>query len=71
MAKLDSYWLVEYPEHKGLLEQIMGNYKKSIRKDLIREELGETEWMFLSNLQQVRQMVGKPQARIPFALTVH
>lgn len=71
LAKLDDYRLRQYPEKKSLLEQIMGNYKRSIKTTLIKEELGVEQWNILQQFKQVKQMVGEPQARMPYFLTIH
>ena len=72
MAKISSgYYVKEFPEKKGLLEQIMNSYKKSIKKDLIKEEIGEQPMQMIKQMKQVKQMIGVPQTRIPFMLEVN
>jgi len=72
MAKISSgYYVKEFPEKKGLLEQIMNSYKKSIKKDLIKEEIGEQPMQLIKQMKQVKQMIGVPQTRIPFMLDVN
>ena len=72
MAKITSgYYVKEFPEKKGLLEQIMNSYKKSIKKDLIKEEIGEQPMQLIKQMKQVKQMIGVPQTRIPFMLDVN
>ncbi len=71
LAKMDDYRVREYPEQKDLFQQIMGNYKRSIKTSLIKEEIGLEQWDFLKQLKQVKQMVGEPQTRMPYFLTVH
>ncbi len=70
MAKLKDYRVKEYPEKKNIFEQIMNNYKKSVKKDLIKEEIGEDQMRVWKQLKQVKQMVGVPQARLPFSIEV-
>ncbi len=70
MAKLKDYRVKEYPEKKNLLEQIMNNYKKSVKKDLIKEEIGEDQMRVWNQLKQVKQMIGVPQARLPFSIEI-
>eukprot|EP01136_Pigoraptor_vietnamica_P044558 Opistho-1_new@21440 len=41
MADVKDYKLKEYPERKTLLEQVMSSYKKAIKTNLIKEEIGE------------------------------
>ncbi|MCW3088394.1 MAG: sppA [Sediminibacterium sp.] len=71
MAKLKEYRVKEYPEKKSLLDQLMNTYKKSIKKDLIREEIGEEQVRVLRQLKEVRQMIGIPQARLPFGIEIN
>lgn len=71
LAKLKDYRVREYPEKKDLFQQIMGNYKRSIKTSLIKEEIGIEQWGVLQQLKQVKQMVGEPQTRMPYFLTVH
>lgn len=72
LAKIeDNYRLREYPEKKNLFEQIMGNYKRSIKTNLIKDEIGMEQWQLMQQFKQVKQMVGEPQARIPYFLTIH
>ena len=66
MAKLSDYRVKEYPEKKNIIEQLMNTYKKSIKQDLIKEEIGESQFRALQQLKQVKQMIGVPQARLPF-----
>ena len=70
MARLKDYRVKEYPEKKNLFEQIMNNYKKSVKKDLIKEEIGEDQMRVWNQLKQVKQMIGVPQARLPFSIEI-
>ncbi len=70
MAKLEEYRIKEYPEKKTLLEQIMSSYKRSIKTHLLKEEVGEEQVKILQELRKVKAMVGTPQARLPFSVTV-
>jgi protease IV len=73
LAKIedDDYRLREYPEKKNFFEQIMGNYKRSIKTNLIKDEIGVEQWQLMQQFRQVKQMVGEPQARVPYFLTIH
>jgi protease-4 len=71
MAKLKDYKIKEYPEKKNIFEQIMNTYKKSIKKDLIKEEIGESQMRVLQQVKQVRQMIGVPQARLPYSVDIN
>lgn len=71
LAGVNDYRIRQYPEKKGFFEQIMGNYKRSIKTSIITEEIGMEQWKILQQLKQVKQMVGEPQTRMPYFLTVH
>lgn len=71
MADVKEYKLKEYPERKTLLEQVMSSYKKAIKTNLIKEEIGERQLRALQELKKVKQMVGTPQARLPFSVSIH
>lgn len=72
LAKIeDDYRLREYPEKKNFFEQIMGNYKRSVKTNLIKDEIGLEQWQLMQQFKQVKQMVGEPQARMPYFLTIH
>lgn len=71
MADVKEYKLKEYPERKTLLEQVMSSYKKAIKTSLIKEEIGEEQLRALQELKKVKQMVGTPQARVPFSVSIH
>lgn len=70
MAELDEYRIKEYPEKKTLFEQIMSSYKRSIKTSLLKEEVGEEQLKALQELKKVKAMVGTPQARLPFSVTI-
>ena len=70
MAKLKDYSVKEYPEKKNIIEQLLSNYKKSIKKDLIKEEIGESQMRLIKELKQVKEIVGIPQARMPFTVDI-
>lgn len=70
MAKLGDYRIKEYPEKKTIFEQIMNSYKRSIKTSLLKEEIGEEQLKALQELRKVKTMVGTPQARLPFSVTV-
>ncbi len=71
MVKLKAYAVKEYPEKKNIVEQLLSNYKKSIKKDLIKEEIGESQMRLIRELKQVKDMIGIPQTRMPFTVDIH
>ncbi len=71
MAKLKEYRTKEYPEKKSFIEQLMSNYKKSVKKDLIKEEIGGDQFKLLQEIKKVKEMIGIPQARLPFTVEIN
>ena len=71
LANLKEYTLKEYPEKKSLLDQIIYGYKKSIKKDLLKDEIGIEQMHLLEEIKQVKQMMGVPQARIPYSININ
>lgn len=70
MAKTNDYRLKEYPEPKGFLDQILGNYKRSVSMKAMKEEIGEDGFRTYMTIRKVRALVGTTQARLPFDFTV-
>lgn len=70
MAKLKSYRVKEYPQKKNILEQILDNYKKTVKLNLIKEEIGTKEFEMLQQVRQVKNMIGEPQSRLPYMMDV-
>ncbi len=70
MAKLTNYGLREYPEPPSFWDLLKSNYSKAIKTKAIREELGNSEYQVYEQLQQIRQLTGTPQARLPFDIVV-
>jgi len=68
MAKLKSYRVKEYPQKKNMLEQILENYKKTVKVNMIKEEIGGKEYEMLQQVKQVKNMIGEPQSRLPFMM---
>ncbi len=66
MADATTYRVKEFPERKNFLDQLMSSYKKSIRTDIIKSEIGENQHLMLQKLKQINSMVGIPQAKLPF-----
>ncbi|MEO7531950.1 MAG: signal peptide peptidase SppA [Sediminibacterium sp.] len=71
MAKLKEYRVREFPEKKTVFEQIMNNYKKSVTTKLLKEEIGEEQMKVLNEMKKVKQMIGVPQMRLPFSITIN
>ena len=67
-AKIKSYRIKEFPQKKNLFEQILENYKKTVKVNLIKEEIGVKEYGILQQVKQVKNMIGEPQSRLPFMM---
>ena len=70
MAKTDNYRLVEYPEPKGLLDRVLGGYKRSVKVRAMKEELGEDGYRTYMTIKKVKSLVGKTETRLPFDLVI-
>jgi protease-4 len=66
MAKTSDYQLKEYPEAKGLLDEILHNYKKSASTQVLKDQLGEKDYQSFMAAKRVKSLIGIPQARLPF-----
>jgi protease-4 len=70
MAKVDEYRVKEYPEKKSFIEQLLNSYQHSIREKLVAGELTPEQLRVAGEIRRVKQMVGQPQARMPFSFDV-
>ena len=71
MAKVTTYRLKEYPEKKNILEQLFNNYKRTVSLHLIESELGADQLLMMQQVKKVKAMVGVPQAKLPYTISVH
>lgn len=71
MAKITTYRLKEYPEKKNILEQLFNNYKRTVSIQLMETELGAEQLLMMQQVKKVKAMVGVPQAKLPYSVTVH
>jgi len=71
MAKITTYRLKEYPEKKNILEQLFNNYKRTVSLHLIESELGVDHLLMMQQVKKVKAMVGVPQAKLPYTISVH
>jgi protease IV len=70
MAKTTDYNLKEYPEPKGFLDLVMGNFKRSISMKAMKDELGEDGYRTYMTIKKLKSSVGVSQAKWPFDLTI-
>ncbi len=72
MAKVTDYRTREYPEQKGLLDQIFGSSSSSdVKEKVVKEEIGETQYNLLKKLKKVQTLFDIPQTRMPFDADIH
>ncbi len=62
--------LKEYPEKKSFIDQLMGGYKKSVSSQLLSEQIDPSIVQVMKELKQVKQLVGVPQAKLPFLMNI-
>lgn len=67
MAKVDAYRVKEYPEKKSFIEQLINNYQHSVKEQLVAGALTPEQLRVAAEIKRVKQMVGQPQARMPFS----
>jgi protease IV len=70
MAKLRQYQVREYPEPQNWLQSLLGNYKRNVKINAIKEELGAEGLSIYSSLKKIRGMAGNSQARMPFDISI-
>jgi protease-4 len=70
MANTRDYSLKEYPEPRSLLDMLLGGYKKTLRLESIKEELGEQGFRTYDAIRKVKAMNGITQAKLPFDLSI-
>jgi protease IV len=70
MAKTSDYRLREYPEPKGLVDLLLNNYKKSVKMQAMKDELGTGGMQLYDALSNLRSGIGLNQARLPFDLLI-
>lgn len=70
MAKTSDYRLKEYPEPKGLLDMVLGNYKRSVSLKAMKEELGEEGFRTYNTIKKVKASIGTIQTKLPFDFIV-
>lgn len=71
MAKLKEYRVREYPEHKSLIQRILGDGKDDLVEEGIRKELGEENYKTFKTISRIRQVMNGVQARMPFDVNVY
>jgi protease IV len=71
MARLNEYRLREYPEPENWYEMIFGGYKKEMKDQAIREEIGSEGLKTYQLLNSIKGMMGQEQARMLYTIDVN
>lgn len=72
LAKTNSYYIKEYPEPKGLLEQLRENgIGNSVKENTAEEQIGKRQYQLLMKMKNFQSMIGTPQTRLPFDFQIH
>lgn len=72
MAKLDDYYIKEYPERKSFLEQLMSSSsEKALKARMMTEEIGVEQYKLLQQMKKIKTWADAPQARLPFQYTTN
>jgi len=71
MAKVDKYQLKEFPGQRGFFEELLGEYYKETKTEVIKQEIGEEGMKVYSTYKRAKEMIGTTQARLPFDLNFH
>lgn len=71
-AKAKEYYIKEYPERKGFLQQFMGgSAEKTLKSRMMTEEIGLDQYKLLQQMKKVKTWADAPQARLPFQYTTN
>ena len=65
MAKLKGYSIKSYPESRSFIEEFFEGYKNEVKTKAIQQEIGIEQWQVLQQIKSMKQLMGKPQARLP------
>ena len=71
MARLNEYRLREYPEPESWYEMIFGGYKKEMKDQAIREEIGSEGFKTYQLLNSLKGMMGQEQARMLYTIDIN
>ena len=71
MAKLTDYQVKEFPEPRGLFEQIFGKSAPLSYNEQVKQEIGEDNYKLYLQLKKIKQMSNTIQARLPFEFFIH
>lgn len=69
-AKIKDYRLREYPGKQSFIEILFGDKGEASKEAAIKEELGADGYKTYSAIRNLKQFLGKAQARMPFDIII-
>jgi protease IV len=69
-ARISDYRLREYPGRQTFFERLFSDNSEQKKEVMIREELGNDIYKTYSTIRNVKRMMGKAQARMPFEIII-
>jgi protease-4 len=69
-AKIKDYRLKEYPGKQNFFEMLFGDKGESSKETAIRQELGTEAYRTYTAIRNLKQFIGKAQARLPFEIII-
>ncbi|HVX48744.1 MAG TPA: signal peptide peptidase SppA [Chitinophagaceae bacterium] len=71
MAKTKSYYVKEYPEAKFSLQQLLRRaFTGSVQENVIKQQVGGQQYRLMVQARKLQQLMGVPQARLPFDYSI-
>lgn len=69
-AGINDYRLSEYPARQNLLEMLLKEKTESSKESAIKQELGAEGYKTYTAIRNMKQFIGKVQARMPFEISI-
>ena len=73
MIKSNDYYIKEYPERKGYLQELLDSYSdRSVKQSqaAVEQQVGKPAYDMLVKLKSVQALFNTPQAKLPFMMEV-
>ncbi len=71
LARIDDYSTREYPQKENFLDKILNSSKeKTIKANLVISEIGLENYLLFKKVNELKTMMRKPQARLPFEFEI-
>ncbi len=72
MAKISDYRTKEYPEQKSWLEELTTqSFSMQAQQKALIKDIGVDQYNLLKKVNQLKEITGVPQSRLPFTLDFH